>query len=141
MSPLNIAIVGTGLIGPRHAKAVLQDPEAQLVCIVDPNPVAKSVAEELGTVLYASIQDMLVSNHKPDAAIVCTPNHTHVAVSKELLDGGVHVLVEKPISGDVASGLDLVWNASFSSFDIWLVKSMNIITDASFKLATRLEYT
>jgi predicted dehydrogenase len=108
MSPLRIAVIGTGLIGPRHAKAVLQDPEADLACIVDPNLAAKSVAEELGTVLYSSIQDMLISNHKPDAAIVCTPNHTHVAVSKELLDGGIHVLVEKPIAEDVASGSDLV---------------------------------
>jgi predicted dehydrogenase len=109
MSPLKIAIIGTGLIGPRHAKAVIQDPEAKLSCIVDPNPAAKSVAENLGTVWYASIQDMLESVHNPEAAIVCTPNHTHVSVSEELLDGGIHVLVEKPISEDVASGLDLVW--------------------------------
>jgi predicted dehydrogenase len=109
MSPLKICVVGTGLIGPRHAKAVLQDPEAELSCIVDPNPAARSVAENLGTIWYASIQEMLDSKHKPEAAIVCTPNHTHVSVSKELLDGGIHVLVEKPISEDVASGLDLVW--------------------------------
>jgi predicted dehydrogenase len=108
MSSVKIAIVGTGLIGPRHAQAVLQDPEAELACIVDPNPAAESIANELGTTLYASIQDMLASSHRIDAAIVCTPNHTHVAVSKELLDGGVHVLVEKPISVDVGSGSELV---------------------------------
>jgi predicted dehydrogenase len=105
---MKIAIIGTGLIGPRHAQAVLQDPETELVCIVDPNPAAMRVAEDLGTVWYSSVQDMLLSVHKPDAAIVCTPNHTHVSISKELLDGGVHVLVEKPISVDVASGLSLV---------------------------------
>ncbi|KAF2191393.1 hypothetical protein K469DRAFT_808680 [Zopfia rhizophila CBS 207.26] len=44
---------------------------------------------------------MLTSSCKPDVAIVCTPNHTHVSVSKELLDGGVHVLCEKPISVDI----------------------------------------
>jgi predicted dehydrogenase len=51
---------------------------------------------------------MLTSSSKPDAAIACTPNNTHVAVSKELLDGGLHVLCEKPISTDVASGQELV---------------------------------
>jgi predicted dehydrogenase len=45
---------------------------------------------------------------KPDAALVCTPNHTHVAVSKELLQAGIHVLCEKPISIDVESGRELV---------------------------------
>jgi predicted dehydrogenase len=111
MPPVKIAIIGTGLIGPRHAKAVLQDPEAELACIVDPSPTAQSVAAELGTILYASVKGMLASPHKPDAAIVCTPNHTHVPVSKELLDGGIHVLVEKPISVDIESGLSLVNSA------------------------------
>ena len=109
MSPLKIAIIGTGLIGPRHAAAVQLDPEAELVCIVDPNPATKNVALSLGTTLYASIQEMLASNHKPEAAIICTPNHTHVSVSKELLDAGVHILVEKPISVDVESGSSLVY--------------------------------
>ena len=107
-SPTKIVIVGTGLIGPRHAHAVLQEPTAELSCIVDPNPAAEKVAHDLGTTWYASTKDMVAAGCKPDAAIVCTPNHTHVPVSKELLEAGVHVLVEKPISGDVDSAQSLV---------------------------------
>lgn len=104
---VKIAIVGTGLIGPRHAEAVLQEPTAELVCIVDPNPAAKVVADKLKCPLYNSVHDMLASTDKPDGALVCTPNHTHVPISKELLRGGVHVLCEKPISIDGASGKEL----------------------------------
>jgi predicted dehydrogenase len=57
---------------------------------------------------YINVADLLKSPHKPDAAIVCTPNHTHVSLSKELAAAGVHILVEKPISTDIPSGLDLV---------------------------------
>lgn len=57
---------------------------------------------------------MLSSQHKPMAAIICTPNHLHVPLSKELLDGGVHVLCEKPIAPDIESGLDLVNHAKRS---------------------------
>ncbi|TKA73369.1 hypothetical protein B0A49_04933 [Cryomyces minteri] len=117
-TPVKMAVIGTGLIGPRHALSISANPEAQLVCIVDPNPAAKSVAAKFKTTLYPSIADMLSSPHKPDAAIVCTPNHTHVALSKELLDGGVHVLVEKPISTDVASGHDLVTHAEKSGLKL-----------------------
>lgn len=106
--PVSIAIIGTGLIGPRHAQAVAGDPDAVLSCMVDPNPAAKEVAKKFNVPLFKSVQEMLVSRPRPDAAIVCTPNHTHVAVSKELLDGGVHVLVEKPISVDISSGQELV---------------------------------
>jgi predicted dehydrogenase len=106
-SPIEFVVLGTGLIGPRHAAAIQQDTSALLTCIVDPSPHAKAVAEDLKTVLYGSVREMLVFQ-KPDAAIVCTPNHTHVAISEELLNAGIHVLVEKPISTDIISGRKLV---------------------------------
>lgn len=109
---VRIAIIGSGLIGPRHAKAVIQDPSCSLHCIVDPSPAAVSVARELGTSYYASISQMLASSSgKPDAAIVCTPNKTHVALSVELLSAGIHVLCEKPVSVDIPSGESLVAHA------------------------------
>lgn len=106
-TPIKIAIIGTGLIGPRHAEAVQKVPGAELACIVDPHPNAQKVAASLGCALYTSVHEMLAAV-KPEAALVCTPNHTHVPVSKELLEGGVHVLCEKPISVDVESGKELV---------------------------------
>ncbi|KAE9993648.1 hypothetical protein Vi05172_g1069 [Venturia inaequalis] len=106
--PTKIVIIGTGLIGPRHAQAVLREPMAELSCIVDPNPAAQKVAQDLGTAWYNSTKEMLASGCRPVAAIVCTPNHTHVSVSKELLDAGIHVLVEKPISGDAESAQSLI---------------------------------
>lgn len=109
---VTIAIIGSGLIGPRHAKAVIQDPSASLHCIVDPSPAAASVASGLGTTLFSSISDMLASpSGKPDAAIICTPNKTHVALSTELLSAGIHVLCEKPLSVDIPSGQSLVAHA------------------------------
>lgn len=109
---VNVAIIGVGLIGPRHAKTVLNSPEANLIAIVDFAPQSIELARSLGAQHYRSIQEMLVSPHKPDAAIICTPNHTHVALTKELVDGGVHVLVEKPVSTDIASGRDLLEHTS-----------------------------
>lgn len=105
--PVKLAIIGAGLIGPRHAEAVIRDVNAELLCIVDPNPAAKAVAERFGCDYYVTIQEMLASA-QPDGALVCTPNHIHVASSKELLKGGVHVLCEKPISIDSETGQELV---------------------------------
>jgi predicted dehydrogenase len=106
--PIRIAIVGTGLIGPRHAEAVLKEENAELVAVVDPNPAAKAVAKRFSCPYFPSVTELLASPCKPEAALVCTPNHTHVSVSKELLNGGVHVLCEKPISVDIGSGKELV---------------------------------
>ncbi|KAK1543527.1 hypothetical protein CPAR01_04160 [Colletotrichum paranaense] len=105
---ISFAIIGTGLIGPRHARTVVQSPDAELVAVVDPAPAGAQLAAELNVAHFTSVSDLLQSVHVPQAAIVCTPNHTHVAVSKQLSSGGVHVLVEKPISSDIPSGTELL---------------------------------
>lgn len=108
---VTIAIVGTGIIGPRHAQSVLDCPNATLHSIVDPSPHAESVAARFTVPLFASVSEMLHAGEAPEAAIVCTPNSTHVDISKELLEAGVNVLVEKPISTTVSSALELVKTA------------------------------
>jgi predicted dehydrogenase len=111
MSPLKIAIIGTGIIGPRHAQAVLTNPNTILTVIVDPSSHAIPLATSLGTAYYTSVSELLVSSAIPQAAIICTPNSTHVAIAVELLEAGIHVLVEKPISTTIASGHFLVATA------------------------------
>jgi Oxidoreductase family, NAD-binding Rossmann fold len=103
-----IAIIGCGLIGPRHALAVQKVPSASLSCIVDPSPAAQAVADSFKVPYFSSITAMTAALDKPEAAIICTPNHTHADLGKELLDAGVHILVEKPIATESASGRDLV---------------------------------
>lgn len=112
-SPVKIAVIGAGEIGPRHARAVKQDAGARLVCLVDPSPLGIRAATQLGTAYCPSIQAMLNSpSMKPDAAIICAPNHVHVPLATELLSAGVNVLCEKPLAVDGASGKDLVEHAA-----------------------------
>jgi predicted dehydrogenase len=106
--PTTFAVIGTGLVGPRHAAAIVKTPTSNLVCIVDPSPAAKAVAAELDVVLFASVADMLASSIKPQAAIICTPNNTHVSISKTLLDAGVSVLCEKPIAADPVAATEFL---------------------------------
>ncbi|KAJ5880951.1 uncharacterized protein N7473_012004 [Penicillium subrubescens] len=105
---LKIAIIGAGLIGPRHAQSVIANPATELIALVDPAPTGQETATKLNTNFYSSVADLLSSPHKPDAAIVCTPNHTHVPVAKELLAGNVHVLLEKPVSDTLETGRSLL---------------------------------
>lgn len=107
-NPVNIAIIGCGLIGPRHAQSILKTPYAHLIALVDPAPHGPKTAVSLNTTHYSSISKLLSSPHKPDAAIICTPNATHVPLSLELIAAGIHVLVEKPISTSIQSGKELV---------------------------------
>ena len=106
---LDIAVVGgSGLIGKRHCQHVIDNVHAHLCAMVDPSPSAHHVAEAFRVPLYPSVEELLRGPHKPDAAIVCTPNHTHVPVSLQLTEAGVHVLCEKPISNDIESAIQLI---------------------------------
>ena len=109
MSLIRVAIIGQGAIGPRHADAVLNIPGTALACIVDPHPPAAEGAAKYECPVFTSVDAMLEDKSVEfDAAIVCTPNHTHVSICKQLLRAGKHVLCEKPICVDVASGRELV---------------------------------
>jgi len=121
---VHIVIIGAGLIGPRHAESVVRCPDASLYAIIDPNPQAEAVAQRFNVPLYKDIDELLAAgrasdpdndndnnNNIPDAAIVCSPNATHVPLSKRLLAAGIHVLVEKPVAITVSSGLDLLRHA------------------------------
>ena len=83
---IKVAIIGGGLIAPRHAKAINLNPSAILIALVEPSSKGPEIAAKFNTYLYSSVGDLLTNkNTKPDAAIVCTPNHTHVPIARELL--------------------------------------------------------
>jgi predicted dehydrogenase len=137
-SKVTIAIVGAGLIGPRHADSVVRCPDASLAAFVDPGPHAEQVARRYGVPLYKDIEGLLASGNVPAAAIVCSPNSTHVSLSKQLLDAGVHVLVEKPVAIDASSGWELVRHVKNSNkialaghhrrFNPYVVAAKNVLS-------------
>ncbi|KPF72648.1 oxidoreductase [Bosea sp. AAP35] len=106
-SPLDIALVGAGLIGRAHLERLDASADCRCSAICDPTEGAKALATERGTPWFASIADMLAAM-KPDGAIIATPNALHVDGAIECLEAGVPVLVEKPLSDSVASARRLV---------------------------------
>jgi predicted dehydrogenase len=95
MSKLRIAVIGAGRLGGFHAQKLAARSDVNLVAIVD--PVAESrnrVASQCHTEAVADYTALL---DRIDAAIVATPTTLHRQVAGELLDAGVHCLVEKPL--------------------------------------------
>ncbi len=96
---VKVGVVGVGAIGRNHARIYSELDSADLVGIYDANnELAKSVADEFGTVALGSFEELV---EKVDAASVSTPTLTHRELATALLSRGKHVLVEKPISDSV----------------------------------------
>ncbi len=101
-----VGIIGAGYIADWHADAIVATIGAELACVVDSNlGAAESFAAARGIAAFGSIAEMLAAG-AADAVHVLTPPDYHHAVAMECINGGLHVLVEKPValsSLDVAS--------------------------------------
>ncbi len=105
-TPLKAAVVGAGYLGRFHAQKYASLPGVDLVAIVDVDPErARAVAAETGAPHACATLDQVPVGL--DLASVVTPNEAHFAAAAALLEWDVHVLLEKPVTGDVAQATTL----------------------------------
>src|SRR5690625_8012033 len=70
---LRAAVIGTGRIGALHAAIYARDPRTELVGVIDADVErAKRVAADLGTVAYASTEELL-DGASPEVVSVAVP--------------------------------------------------------------------
>lgn len=106
MSKMNVAVIGAGAIGRTHIDLAQRHDAVRIAAIADPSDSARALARAQGLPWFADYREML-SEVRPDAAIVATPNATHVSVAIDCMDQGIPVLVEKPIADTVAEARQL----------------------------------
>ena len=96
---IRTAVVGTGYFGRFHANHYTKNPDAKLVAVVDSDPErAKAMAEEFGCDAVTDHRDIY---GKVDAVSVAVPTPFHFDVARDLVDAGIHVNIEKPITETV----------------------------------------
>ena len=106
MSPIRAAVVGCGHFGRHHADKYAACAGARLVAVVDRDePAARSLADRLGILALTDAGDL---PGLADAASVAVPTSSHVEVASVLLEGGLHVLVEKPLATTLADAGALI---------------------------------
>ena len=97
---VKIAVVGIGLMGSQHLKAINISKKAKLHSIVDINKNSIIHAKKFKVPFYQSSTELL-KNKKPDAVIVATPNQFHEKHTISFLNAKIPVLLEKPISDNI----------------------------------------
>lgn len=89
-------VVGCGNLGSKHAEIYSRMPRVDLVGVYDIHPEkTEEAASAYNTRPFKKLESFA---GQVDAASICTPAETHFAVAKDLLEAGIHVLVEKPIT-------------------------------------------
>src|SRR5437660_3420568 len=108
MTDLRFGVIGWGYWGPKIARNLDSLPHSMVTMVADMDArrLATS-AENLSSVrLTTQAQDVFRSD--VDGVVIATPVQTHYRLAKETLLHGKHVLVEKPLTTDVAEAEDLV---------------------------------
>lgn len=96
-SKLRFGILGCGVIGPHHARAIAGLEDADLVAVADVvSEQAEKLAGEYGCSWHTSLDDMLATTDL-DAVCVCTPSGMHARDAAKVLEAGKDVVIEKPV--------------------------------------------
>jgi predicted dehydrogenase len=100
MEKIRFLMIGVGGMGREHIRRLLQVPEAEILALADPSAAAieqvkESFPELANTAVYTDYRQAF-SQANTDAAVIASPHSMHFEQGIACLDGGLHVLMEKP---------------------------------------------
>ena len=146
MQNVRVGVIGVGHLGQHHARNYSEMEGCQLVGVVDVDrKTAKRVASN---VRCQAFFDYHVLIGQVDAVSIVVPTSLHHPVAKELLEAGIHVMIEKPITNTVTQARELIELARaekrilqvghIERFNVAVIKLQEILTNPGFIESHRL---
>ncbi len=107
---LKIAVVGAGSMGMNHLRVLrdMSEEQVQIVGIAETHePNLKSAVSRFHVPGYSGYREM-VEKTRPDLVAVVVPTHLHFEVAQYVLDLGINVLIEKPMTSTIEEARALI---------------------------------
>ncbi|MFD2614884.1 Gfo/Idh/MocA family protein [Paenibacillus gansuensis] len=101
MTKVRVGMIGTGGIAQWHARQLLELPEVEITAISDTNlKNRQSFADKFSLKNAAQFTDYNEMLHEAplDAVVICSPHTLHYKQAIDVLNKGLHVLIEKPMT-------------------------------------------
>ena len=109
---IKVALVGAGGWGRQHARIFAARPDVDFCAIAGrTREKTQARAREFGTRAYVDLGEML-DRERPDLVSLCLPNQGHFAPTLQVIEAGVPLLAEKPLTFDLAEADTLLRQAS-----------------------------
>jgi len=107
--PIRFVLIGYGLFGAHHARAIAAAPGAELRAIAVPSEASQQAARAAhpGATIYSDYRELLARDDI-DAVDVVIPNRWHYDVGRAVLMSERHLLLEKPMALTLAQCDELV---------------------------------
>jgi predicted dehydrogenase len=127
---LRFGLIGAGAIAQSYVAVFHKLGSARVVGVADPQADrARTVAEALDCPAFGSHGE-LVDSVECDAAVICTPPATHAEVGLDLVERGIPVLCEKPLTLDLPSARKLVNAADNAGVPLTMAAKFRYVDDA-----------
>ena len=109
MPDKSIVVVGLGLAGCDHVRALEQTPGVAVVAAVDTDPRRTLTFHGHRVPVYRAIFDAK-SRHDPDVVVIASPTPTHAKVFDEVTEHfpAATILVEKPAASELSDACKLI---------------------------------
>ncbi|MCE5272295.1 Gfo/Idh/MocA family oxidoreductase [bacterium] len=103
---IRTGVVGVGHLGSLHARIYSQMENAELVGVYDTDPQhAREVADRFGVRAFDSLEQLADS---VEAASLAVPTDRHYELGRVLLERGLHLLIEKPVTETREQATELI---------------------------------
>ncbi len=108
-----VAVVGAGAFGKNHARVyshlAKNGEPVRLVGVVDEDAArADAVAKEFNCRAFGSIEQLIRTHIEVRAVSVVVPTVQHLAAARALMEAGIDVLIEKPLTSTLAEAEELI---------------------------------
>jgi L-arabinose 1-dehydrogenase len=107
---MRLAVVGLGAIAPFFLNAIEGDPQLTLGAVCDRDEVKLDAWRTRGIATFTSHHDLLDAG-LIDAVVITLPNDLHATVACDVLERGIAVCCEKPLTITVAEAEQVVSTA------------------------------
>ncbi|MGN7864975.1 Gfo/Idh/MocA family protein [Chryseobacterium sp. 22458] len=118
---VKFAIVGYGYIGRKHSDMIFENPDCELVAVVDCKEPDLFDGDDRKITSFKSLDDLWNSNIEVDVVVIASPNGLHFEQASNVLDNGRHVVIEKPMALNKQDAETLVFKALKEQKHIFVV--------------------
>ena len=100
------AVVGVGYLGKFHAEKYAASEKVKLVAVVDADEKrANEIGASVGTEALTDYRSLF---RRVQCVSIAVPTRFHYRVARDFIEAGIDVLVEKPLTADIAEARELV---------------------------------
>lgn len=107
---MRTGVAGVGKLGEYHTNLLNQianeSPDVEFSGVFDLNQERlQEIGRKYGVHCFASLEEMATAC---DAVVIATTTSTHYAIARQLLEAGVHLFIEKPVTATLDEADELI---------------------------------